>query len=710
MKHFSEVYSVLRRKNLKQYALLFGCCFFSVLLITAYVCMMRSPTILNVLPEGGDSRKQVMMIFVLAVIGCGVFTTYAAGLFFRQKSRETGIFLALGATRQQLWREQNRELALLSLGSCVLGAALGGPLAWLLWQIFRLCVVDTDEMRLTFAPKAYVLPLAFSVFVILMMFVFGARSIRRTNIIDIVHETHKSEPIRDVPRWYGPAGIGLLVFGGVLGYMTPAFFIQVLHWYAPEALMAVFYLPALAGLYLILLHTVVNGWNRKKHLYKDLIATSMMKFQGRQTVRNMLVMTLLIAGAYFGSFYTPMMGTGAMISYDARPVDYVFNFRMDQNIPQENEVRALAEQYGVTITSYAQAPMLRLAVDGTTEVEEESAFGVTWRAEYRETLKSELFLSASGYAALTGEPINLKPGEIIGILDREGSGRYFFSSQASLVTNYVTGQQLHVNTVGELYNDALFQRFVMNDEDFAALSAGLPDSWRETQICFNVENNAETYDFAKTLFYEIVDCSGPETAVLDSWDPVLRDHDLKENGYYAYDPETSVGIGIEVLSYDQRDSSVFRLNWKYMPQFRVLDKVDFIKNVAVFLTLFVFIAIVCFAAVIVIAYTRCMTIAMTHRQVYDDLRRLGAPNAYLYYSVRGQVKRVFLTPAVVGTSLIYAFYLLIMYFNGDPPGITASELAGLLASFGVIVGVSALLYLVYRMTLRSVCATLAIHR
>ena len=92
MKHFSEVYSHLRRKNRKQYGLLAGCCFFSVLLITAYVCMMHSPTILNVLPEGGDSRKQVMMIFVLAVIGCGVFTTYAASLFFRQKSKETGVF------------------------------------------------------------------------------------------------------------------------------------------------------------------------------------------------------------------------------------------------------------------------------------------------------------------------------------------------------------------------------------------------------------------------------------------------------------------------------------------------------------------------------------------------------------------------------------------------------------------------------------------
>lgn len=130
MKTFSQVYAVLRRKNAGQYALLAGCNFFSVLLITAYICMMRSPTILAILPEGGDSRKQVMMIFVLAVIGCAVFTTYAAELFFRQKSRETGVFLALGVSRKQLKSELRKDLSILSLCSCVAGAVLGAPLAW----------------------------------------------------------------------------------------------------------------------------------------------------------------------------------------------------------------------------------------------------------------------------------------------------------------------------------------------------------------------------------------------------------------------------------------------------------------------------------------------------------------------------------------------------------------------------------------------------
>ena len=707
MRHFSEVCALMRRKNKKQYALLAGCCFFSVLLITAYVCMMRAPTVLNVLPEGGDSRKQVMMVFALAVIGCAVFTTYAAGLFLRQKSRETGVFLALGASRAQVWGELGRELGALSLGSCAAGAILGGPLAWVLWQFFRLAVVDTEEMRLIFDPRAYVLSLAFSAFVMVMIFLLGRRSVRRTDIIDIVQESHKSEPIRDVPRWYGPAGIGLLVLGGFLGYMAPNFFVLVLHWYPPEGLTAIFFLPALVGLYMILLHTVVNGWNGKKKLYRDLIATSQMRFQGRQTVRNMLVMTLLIAAGYFGSFYAPTMGTGAMIGYDQRPVDYAYHFRADQDIPLEAEVRALAEEYGVTITDFAAAPMLRLAVDGNDHIEEEGPVGVTWRTEYLEVLSSNLFLSASGYEALTGERVDLAPGEIRGVLDAEGTA-LGFSPDAALLTNYLTEERLAVTPLEPLRYDSLFERYVMSDEDFARLGAGLPDEWRETQVCFNVENCAGTYEFAKALFNEIVDRSTLDVAQFSGWDPVIRDRDIAKDGFYFLDREHCGSAGFTVIDYERRDSSAFRLDWQYMPEFRILDKMDFVKTLAVFLILFVFIAVVCFSAVFVIAYTRCMTIALTSAKVYDDLRRLGASNAYLRRSVRGQVKRVFLVPALVGTGLIYAFYVMIMYFNGSPAGITHSEAAGLLAALAVIAAVSALLYGVYRLTLAQVCRALDI--
>ena len=698
MKSFKEVYSLLRRKGRKQYGLLWGCCFFSVLLITAYVCMMRSPTILDVLPEGGDSRKQVMMIFVLAVIGCAVFTLYAASLFFRYKSREMGIFLALGAKRSQLKNRLMGELTAVSLSACAAGALLGAPLALGLWQIFRLCVVDTEEMPLRFDPAAYGFALAFSVFVIAALLLMGRRFVGKTNILDIVQASRKSEPIHAVPRWYGWGGILLVVLGAVLGYSVPGFCILTLHWYPPEGLTAIFYLPVFIGLYMLLLHTVVNGWGRKKHRYKNIIATSMMKFQGCQTVNNMLVMTLLIAGAYFASFYTPMLGVGAMMGYDAWPVDYVYFYRNDQNAPREADVRQLAEGYRVNITSYAEAPMIRLAVDGMEHVETEGKLGITWEAVYREQLQSELFLSESSYQLLTGEEIDLKPGQIAAIMDADGQGQGIFGGDAGLVTNTFTGEKRTVNSDTKLGHDVLFGRYVCDDEDFASLSTGLPDAWRETMVFFNVEDCAGSYDFAKALFNRIVDGSGPEVAVMDAWDPVVREREIAEKGSYWYDEYP--------LRYDQRNSSEFRLYWQYMPQFRVLDKADFVKTTAVFIMLFVFIAIVCFAAVFVIAYTRCMTIALNNRQVYEDLGKLGASRAYLYASVKNQISRVFTVPAITGTGVIYAFYAMIMYANDDR--LSLSELAGMGACLLVILAISLLMYAVYRLTLKQVCRALNI--
>ena len=68
MKDIRAVFSALRKNGKGQYKLLSGCLFFGSLLITAFCMMMYSPTVQNTLPQGGDSRKQVMMIFILAVI------------------------------------------------------------------------------------------------------------------------------------------------------------------------------------------------------------------------------------------------------------------------------------------------------------------------------------------------------------------------------------------------------------------------------------------------------------------------------------------------------------------------------------------------------------------------------------------------------------------------------------------------------------------
>ncbi len=706
MNSFSSVYAALRRKNKGRYALLAGCCFFSVLLITAYACMMQAPTILSVLPEGGDSRKQVTMVFALAVIGCAVFTTYAAGLFFRQKSRETGVFLALGASRCQLQKELYKELLLLSLCSCAAGAILGEPVAWCIWQLFRTFLVDSQEMVLTFSPKTYLLALAFAAYVITMLFALGSQSVSRTNIMDVVQESHTSEPIREVKPWYGPVGIVLVVVGAFAGYLMPGFFVNVLHWYAPSIIDAVFYLPALIGMYMILLHTVVNGWH-KRHKYRDIIVTSMMKFQGRQTVRNMLVMTLLIAGAYFAAFYAPMLSTNSAYSFKSRPVDFEYHWRNDQDLPKKSEVEALAADYEVDITSWAQVNAAILGSDGTVSIEQDNgALGTTYTKEYRKIASGATFFSESAWNTLTGQNMDLVPGTCANVLDDEGGSEYRSGGDVTLLTNMITGQSLSVIPAEPLRFTMLLGCYVLDDADYAYITTGLTDLWQETWVFFHVANTDAGYPFAKALFNKIVDRSGDEVMQLDAYDLVAKTLAEKAGKAYEFDRENIAAYGFPVIDRDDRDSTEFRNYWLYMPRFRVLDQNDFVTTMAVFLMLFIFIALVCFAAVVVISFTRCMTIAITSAHVYNDLRRLGAPKSYLFRSVKGQVSKVFLVPALVGTTIICAFYIMILYFNDDR--FTPGEVAGMGTCAVVIAVLSLVLYGVYRFTLHCVCRRLSI--
>lgn len=694
MKNLNSVFTALRKNGKRQYALLCGCVFFASLLITAFCMMMYSPTVQNTLPEGGDSRKQVMMIFVLAVIGCAAFTVYAAGLFLRYKSRETGIFLALGLSRTVLGRKLRGEILGLTCVCCGAGLVLGTPLCWIVWSIFRLTLVDTPEMALIFDWRAYLVPAVFALFVLVALLVMQHHFLSRVNVLDIIRQSHRAEPVRAVPHWYGWGGILMMVLGGLLGYFTPTFCVRVLHWYAPGIITGLFYLPALIGLYWVLLYTVVGGWHRGKNRYAHLIESGMMQFEGRQTVRNMLVVTVLVAGAYFASFYTPTMLAPGKAEMENRPMDYSFFYRADQAMIKKEEIAALAAKYDVELSDYVEMPTASLAVDGNEYIETDGPMGTTYTEEYTKTVAETRFASVSAWNALTGDDLVLKAGESAATLDRYGE-----FCEIGLVTNPKTKQELPVITQDEPLPSDLFHDFyVLSDEDYAKITQDLPQDWQQVQVVFNAEN--DSYAFAKELFHTIVKHSGEEAGRMDGYDRIVRENKHAAGTTYFFDPESPEYASFPQINPENPDGADFRMNWMYMPKFRVLDQGDFISNFAVYLMLFVFVAILCFAAVAVILYTRSQTLMMSNAWVYEDLRKLGASNAYCRKTAKGQIKRVFAAPITIGTVLIVSFYMLIMIGNGGDGMIDAAERTGLMACFALVAVMSAAFCLLYRITVK----------
>lgn len=403
--------------------------------------------------------------------------------------------------------------------------------------------------------------------------------------------------------------------------------------------------------------------------------------------------------AYFAMFYTPIQISNAVLSCAARPLDYAFHHRMDEaDMLDKKDITQMAAEEGIILRDYQEVPFANLATDGyDREWTEDGRFGNEYHTFYAE----ENVLSASAFQAITGQTAEVPSGQYCYITASSYRlSPYDYGEEIGRFTNPDTMQVLPVSYHSTVFYDMLHGYLVLNDGDYAVICAGLTDSWQEKWVQFNTDNAPDTYQFASRLRNAIIDRSSEKSAVYENYDRIERYNAHAAGQTYRGDTASDLQV-----SYEDRGSSQFQQYWKYTPQFRIWDQQNFILRQGVFLMLFVFIAVICMAAVIVIAYTRCLTIAAANRQVFEDLRHLGAKRDYLYRAVRGQVSRVFFVPALIGAIGIFGLFLLLLYANSG--GYDAGEQLAILVNACLLALMSLLLWCIYRITLNKVSRILA---
>lgn len=697
-----ELEARLRRTDRKQAGLYLLCNFISLMLMTAYSALMFSPTVLNIFPEGGDSLRQLYMIFIMTLFGCTVFTVYAASLFFRKKSRQLGILMALGASRKTLAPGLFREVILLSGSSAFLGILAGFPFIMILWKLFRFFIVDNQYMVLNLDFSCLWIPLVFALLVLFCACLLAFVYLRKTDILDVIQEEHQNEPVRELGLWCGPVGIILLIGGAMLGYNFPTFYRDLTHRFPSALLKVLCYSPVFAGLYMIMLHTVVNGWRfRRKNPWKNIVARSMMKFQGKQTVNSLLVTTVLIAGGCFGIFYLPMLGTGTSMTIEQREYDYSWFWPSDQALPSEEEIQTLAKEHKVQIADWKECPYLSLAVDSNMMIDNDDG-SFSWK--YYEIASEGHFLSESDFNKISGQNLSVEPEEYYAVTNREETS-YRIVDNSTRFTNMITREVLPVSFKGFVHFEQLGALYVgiLDDGDFQKISQGLTPKWQGTMAFFNSEGK-DSHPFARAFYEKIVASFDDDSISTGLYDPVEY---LMTEGYTNDYFGTSYRNADERLDRSQLDSADFRMSWNYMPQFRVLDSKEQLNTFSVFMMTFLFIGIVCFTAALVISYTRCQTLALNNAYVFYDLKRLGASPEYLSRELRRQAGPVFKIPAVVGMSCMVLLYGMMLYANDNR--YTQSEIAGFLVCLEVIAVIALLFYAVFLKTLSGLRRQLEIH-
>lgn len=686
----NKITAKLLRKNQAQYRILGICILLSVLLVSSFGFMYFSPTVQKLLPDGGDTRKLFWLMLGVTVLGCTIFTVYGAGLFFKYKSREFGVFLALGERKSRLRKQLARELAVVIGKYTLAGMLLAIPFSFLIWKLFYRLIVSAGGLQYRIGAAGIAVGVLFALFLILCILFSGIRFIKRANVMDILNEQRKTEMVKEIKPWTGKVGIILVFAGLVLAIGVPQLTVSLFMQKMP-AVWNVLYLVSAVGLYLFMLSAVGHAkkGHRPQKYYKNIISTNLMRFTARQTTRNMCVITLLIFVTLTTVFWGAMYYDSAASSGLTAAYDYSMHFPALEDQVTSTDIEELAKKHEVEISDYEEAKVLELIIHYTQRDMDDAGRYFDIQSE-----KLASFISASDFTRISGIPVSLKAGEYQTVVYTDFQrGIWVGPDCLTQIEHPVTKDVITPIFAGTVECDNLVMisdpfMFVLADSDYAAYEQEASDAWMEQLILFKVKDVMNTYAFAEELKNMYIAHATELSDHIGNYDAHEEALALQAGESYWYTGQAGLSPENHALMGD----------WKYAPFSKVLTKADAMQRVAVFVLLSIYISVISLAAVAVMSYIRSVTIAMDNRQLFEDLNKLGANQAYVVRVIRMQLRKIISYPAAAGGGITSLFMVLLYYFNDMR--IDAFEVKMLCAECLMAVLCGVFMYILYRVSLK----------
>ncbi len=211
--------------------------------------------------------------------------------------------MALRASRKTLAPGLFREVLLLSGSSAVLGTLAGFPSCFFCGLPSGFFIVNSEEMVLNVDFRCLWVSAGFTALVVICACVLAFLYMKRTNISGRDPGRASERACKELGRWCGPVGIVLILAGAVAGYEGPTVCMNVFHRY-PSPFPTFLYAPAFfAGLYMVMLHTVVNGWTSRRKNPGKHHCQKYDEIPGKTDCKQSpLVTTVLVAAAASGFF------------------------------------------------------------------------------------------------------------------------------------------------------------------------------------------------------------------------------------------------------------------------------------------------------------------------------------------------------------------------------------------------------------------------
>ena len=586
-----------------------------------------------------------------------------------------------------------KEIGGLTAKIAVLSILAGAVLAFGIGKLYESMIQSAGGDHFGFSILGIGISVLFFLIVGAMIMMMTSRFMKRANVIEILNEERRNEPIKQqVGERYLLIGV-ICVAVGIFGGLVVPYLVSVIWKMKLGAYMYGFYLLVLVGLYRIMVYSVaVHKRGRKpQKYYKNLISFGLMKFQGISVVRNMLIITLLLAGTLFAVFFSVANYIQGSMSASTEANDISYQYLGGADGLTEEKVKDLASEYQVQIEDYREAEFIRLLGSGVCRENYDEDGRLI--EEYREKDFYKNFISATTFSEVTGLKVTVEPGTYQ-YISREGNSEsyWFLPEDLDRAENTTTGNMLELSYAGTVeYSSFFWNRgqdgsaaYILNDTDYEKLKEGISEQLTLRHVLFNLTEEGDAYGFSKKLYEEYCKSVPDNMRVMGNYD----EHRASVDQDYEY------GETVELYA----DRPEMEVDWKYAPVLVPLQEKIFILTYATMLLVFVFVAFICLIAAGVIGYTRSMTVACKSKRVLEDVQKLGADRNYLTGILKMQIKKVFVLPTVIAIVIMFAYYMLILWQNDGC--ITVQEYPVIVINAGICLVLSGYQYVIYRRSIK----------
>lgn len=655
----NDISRKLIKNNFKQYGLFFVSIVFSITMVGAYGVLQFSPTVTNVLADGGSTQVISTGMFFFSMVGIVIFLLYADSLFLQYKSQEIGVFLSLGIKRQGVNTIIQKEYTLLFELAAVLGLLLSIPVAFLCWSVLNL-FLKTIETTFQIGWAGIGIALGFNLFAWLILRWANSRYIKRVDIMKILKTSDENEVVK-----------GSSCVSGILGLIAiPAGIVSFFKLQNMDGLLNLISYLCLAasiwGIYAFIIQLASIGDVLKRFnpsaYYKNIVFYNLIKQKIRQYTRSIFVATILITVTIFGLGF---ISSGFIDGYYTalnEPYDYVVNTSFEQKTVTSDTIKSIAAQSNANITGFKNLSGILLGKENVY-----STSSTDW--------SSRFVVSQSDFNKFTKQPVIVGKGSYTLYFDQSMSYKSnAFQSDIGVFYNPTTKedftmkQNQPISGTGLFNSRSFFSSFIiLNDNDYSRIAQTVDGAYHATSYMFNVGNWENSSKLQEALLNEIVKASNGQ--VFSNWHNSA--HFDKVNGkaeYYAFEGNEIKSIRV----------------WSFYPLSKLSSTTTQFEAFATYLMLMLFIAMIAFISSIMVIGLKIIGTIWNDKDVYKSLSRLGMKQKEIKSIVSKQIIFIYFIAVILGCILgVFATYQIIL----------AADVTYILQIMIVVMGLSVLVIL-----------------